>query len=401
MNTRTRLALASVTLSVLPLTALTAPAATASDPGAGPEPVPAPLVSAADAVPGEYIVTLDRTADAAAVAEKLGLTPTFVYKKALNGFAAPLTAAQLDAVRRTPGVASVEEDAVTPAPPRPALPDGARSPASSWGLDRIDQANLPLDGDFTTLGSGAGVTAYILDTGIDYAHDELRGRASFGFDAMGDGRSGQDCNGHGTHVAGTVAGKTYGVARKAALVSVRVLGCDGRGSYSGMIAGLEWVARNARQPAVLNGSLGGARSAALNNATTALRNAGVLPVLAAGNDAKDACDVSPASAEGAVTVAASNAWDEETSFSNYGRCVELYAPGQDIVSARLGGGSASLNGTSMAAPHVTGVAALYKAAHPSAAPAEVAAWLDEQSTKDVLTNVSNGTPNKLLHTGGL
>ncbi|MFJ5711501.1 S8 family peptidase [Streptomyces sp. NPDC093105] len=399
MNTRTRLALASAALSAL---ALTAPTATAfGSVAAGPEPVPAPLVTAANAVPGKYIVTLDRTVDAAKAAERLNLKPTFVYEKALNGFAVPLTATQLDLVRKTPGVTSVEEDAVTVAPPRPATPAGARSPAASWGLDRINQLNLPLDNDFTTEGSGAGVTAYILDSGIDYAHDEFGGRATFGFDAMGDGRAGQDCNGHGTHVAGTVAGSTYGVARKANLVSVRVLGCDGRGSYSGMIAGFDWVARNARQPAVLNGSLGGDRSTALNDAATALRSAGVLPVIAAGNSAKDACTVSPASANGTLTVAASNAWDEETPFSNYGRCVEIYAPGQDIVSAKLGGGAVALNGTSMAAPHVAGVAALYKAEHPTASPAEVAAWLDEQASKDLLTNISTGSPNKLLHTGGL
>ncbi|MEU3429802.1 S8 family peptidase [Streptomyces gardneri] len=245
------------------------------------------------------------------------------------------------------------------------------------------------------------MTAYILDTGIDYTHDEFGGRATFGFDAMGDGRYGQDCNGHGTHVAGTVAGRTYGVARKADLVSVRVLGCDGRGAYSGMIAGLDWVAKNARQPAVLNGSLGGDKSVTLNNAATALANAGVLPVIAAGNDAKDACNVSPASATGTVTVAASNARDEETSFSNHGRCVELFAPGQDIVSARIGGGSIAQNGTSMAAPHVAGVAALYKAEHPTAAPAEISAWLDGNSTKGLLTSISSDTPNTVSTPAGL
>ncbi|MEU2233366.1 S8 family peptidase [Streptomyces vietnamensis] len=396
MNTRTGLALASAALTAL---AVTAP--TASGAAAGPEPTPAPLVTAADAVPGKYIVTLDRTVDAAEAARKLNLRPTFVYEKAINGFAAPLTEAQLAIVRKTPGVTSVEEDAVALAPPQPATPPETRSPAASWGLDRINQWNLPLDNDFTTRGNGAGVTAYILDTGIDYQHDEFGGRATFGFDAMGDGRFGQDCNGHGTHVAGTVAGKTYGVARKAGLVSVRVLGCDGRGAYSGMIAGLDWVARNAKQPAVLNGSLGGDRSAALNDAATALYNAGVLPVIAAGNSSKDACNVSPASASGALTVAASTIWDEEASFSNYGPCVELFAPGQAIVSARIGGGSVAENGTSMAAPHVAGVAALYKAEHPTAAPAEVAGWILDNTTKGLLTNVSGGTPNKLLYTGGL
>ncbi|MFF0275660.1 S8 family peptidase [Streptomyces sp. NPDC004330] len=398
MNTRTRLALASAFVTAL---ALAAPTATAAPSPAAPDPTPAPLTTAANAVPGQYIVTLDTTVDAADAAKKLGLAPTFVYDKAINGFAAPLTAVQLDTVRKTPGVASVEEDAVVLTPPRPTASTAPRSPAASWGLDRIDQWKLPLDNDFTTRGNGAGVTAYILDTGIDYAHDEFGGRAAFGFDAMGDGRAGQDCNGHGTHVAGTVAGNTYGVARKAGLVSVRVLGCDGRGAYSGMIAGLDWVAKNARHPAVLNGSLGGDRSTALNNAATALAAAGVLPVIAAGNDAKDACNVSPASATGVVTVAASNRWDEETSFSNHGRCVEIFAPGQDIVSARLGGGSVALNGTSMAAPHVAGVVALYKAEHPTADPAEVAQWLDGNSTKGLLNNLSTNTPNKLLYTGGL
>ncbi|MFD4320768.1 S8 family peptidase [Streptomyces sp. NPDC058548] len=398
MNTRTRLAFASATVTAL---ALTVPTATAAEPPVGPEPTSAPLVTAANAVPGQYIVTLDKTMDAAKATEKLGLKPTFVYDKAINGFAAPLTALQLDIVRKTPGVASVEEDAVVHALPLPSTPAAPRSPAATWGLDRIDQWSLPLDNDFTTQGNGAGVTAYILDTGIDHNHDEFGGRATFGFDAMGDGRQGQDCNGHGTHVAGTVAGRTYGVAREANLVSVRVLGCDGRGSYSGMIAGLDWVAKNARQPAVLNGSLGGDRSVALNNAATALATAGVLPVIAAGNSSKDACDVSPASAAGTVTVAASNAWDEATSFSNHGRCVDLFAPGQDVVSAKLGGGSVAMNGTSMAAPHVAGVAALYKAQYPTASPAGISQWLDGNSTKGLLNNLSTGTPNKLLYTGGL
>ncbi|MFE5590767.1 S8 family peptidase [Streptomyces sp. NPDC056549] len=396
MNTRTRLALASAALTAL---AVTAPTATAS--AADPEPTPAPLVTAADAVPGQYIVTLDGTADAAAVAEGLDLRPTFVYDKAINGFAAPLTDLQLAAVRSTPGVTSVEEDAVAAAPPQPVTSSAARGPAADWGLDRIDQPDLPLDNDFTTRGSGAGVTAYILDTGIDYGHDEFGNRAAFGFDAMGDGRLGKDCNGHGTHVAGTVAGTTYGVARKASLVSVRVLGCDGRGTYSGIIAGLDWVAKNARQPAVLNGSLGGDRSVALNDAATALYSAGVLPVIAAGNSSKSACEVSPASADGVLTVAASNIRDEETSFSNYGPCVEIFAPGEDIVSARVGGGSVALSGTSMAAPHVAGVAALYKAEHPTASPAEVAEWIDGNATEGALSNVSGGTPNALLYTGGL
>ncbi|MCX5376844.1 S8 family peptidase [Streptomyces sp. NBC_00091] len=377
------------------------PVAAGTASAAGPEPTPAPLHTSANAVPGKYIVTLEKGVDAAKAAQKLGLQPSYVYTSAVNGFAVPMTPLQLSIVRNSLGVKAVEEDAAIQSVPKPTRTPGMRAPSSSWGLDRIDQKQLPLDSDFTTEGNGAGVTAYILDTGIDYAHDEFGGRATFGFDAIGDGRNGQDCQGHGTHVAGTVGGRTYGVAGKANLVSVRVLGCDGKGTWSGILAGMDWVAKNAKQPAVLNGSLGGDRSEAVNNAATALSDAGVLPVIAAGNSAIDACNVSPASAARVLTVAASNQWDEETDFSNYGPCVSLYAPGQAIVSAKLGGGSVALDGTSMAAPHVAGVAVLYKGAHPSAGPAEINEFLDDESTKDVLTSISKGSPNQLLFTAGL
>ncbi|MCX4629176.1 S8 family peptidase [Streptomyces sp. NBC_01443] len=393
MRLLARLAAAAL-LTVPPVAAGTAAADT-------PEPTPVPLHTSANAVPGKYIVTLEKGVDAAKAATKLGLKPSFVYTSALNGFAVPLTPLQLQIVRVSLGVKSVEEDAAVQSVPTPTSTPGMRAPSNSWGQDRIDQKQLPLDDSFTTEGNGAGVTAYILDTGIDYGHSEFGGRAKAGYDAIGDGRNGLDCQGHGTHVAGTVAGATYGVARKANLVSVRVLGCDGKGTWSGIIAGMDWVAKNAKQPAVLNGSLGGDRSTAVNDAATALSDAGVLPVIAAGNSAIDACMVSPASAARVVTVAASNQWDEETAFSNIGACVTLYAPGQAIVSAKLGGGSVALDGTSMAAPHVAGVAALYKQAHPTAAPAEIAEFLDDESTKDVLTSVSKGTPNQLLNTGGL
>ncbi|MER5777045.1 S8 family peptidase [Streptomyces sp. NPDC002039] len=404
MTPRTRLVPAIAVTAVL---SFGAPLATASPSAATPEPTPAPLTTAAaNGVPGTYIVTLGTGVDAAKLARRLKLKPTFVYGKAINGFAAPLDKLRLDIVRANPGVKAVEQDVKVMAPPRPVTAPGTRAPAKSWGLDRIDQrewdkANGRGDGQFTPQGSGAGVTAYILDTGIDYAHDEFGGRATFGFDAVADGRRGQDCNGHGTHVAGTVAGKTYGVAREADLVSVRVLDCEGRGSYSGMIAGFDWVLKNAKQPAVLNGSLGGDRSVTLNNAATALSDAGVLPVIAAGNDSKDACQVSPASADRVYTVGASNRWDEETSFSNHGACLEIHAPGEDIVSAKLGGGAVSLNGTSMASPHAAGVAALYKQAHPTAPSVEVAGFLSAESTKDALSAVGKSSPNELLFTNGL
>ncbi|MFJ3724250.1 S8 family serine peptidase [Streptomyces sp. NPDC090045] len=393
MRLLARLAAATL-LAVTPVAAGTASAA-------APEPEPAPLVKAANPVPGKYIVTLEKGQDAAKIAKKLGLKPSFVYTSAMTGFAVPLTSLELTLVRNSLGVKSVEEDASVQSVPMPSSLQGMRAPSDSWGQDRIDQRNLPLDNNFTTDGSGAGVTAYILDTGIDYEHTEFGGRATFGFDAIGDGQNGADCNGHGTHVAGTVAGKTYGVASKANLVSVRVLGCDGTGTYSGMIAGFDWVAKNAKQPAVLNGSLGGDRSTTLNDAATALSDAGVLPVVAAGNSAKDACNVSPASADRVFTVAASNQYDEETDFSNWGTCVELYAPGEAIVSAKLGGGSIALNGTSMASPHAAGVAVLYKAAHPKAESGEIAEYLEGESTKDVLSKISKSSPNALLFTNGL
>ncbi|MFJ3778143.1 S8 family serine peptidase [Streptomyces sp. NPDC090075] len=366
-----------------------------------PQPSPAPLLRTAHAIPGHYIVTLGTALDPKHFAHSAGLKPQFTYTRTINGFATALTPRQLRAVRTSRGVRSVQEDGWASAPPVRSKEGQTRSPAHSWGLDRIDQRALPLDNNFSAYGSGQGVTAYILDTGIDFTHPDFGGRAQRGFDAIGDGRNGADCNGHGTHVAGTVGGSTFGVARKVNLVSVRVLNCESRGAWSGIIAGFEWVANNAHQPAVLNASLGGDRLESVNNAATAVSNQGVLPVIAAGNSNIDACRVSPASAARVVTVGATNRYDEETDFSNWGECLDIYAPGKDIVSAKLGGGSVALDGTSMAAPHVAGVAALYKAEHPNALPAEVANFLSDKSTKDTIQNLSDNSPNQLLFTNGL
>ncbi|WP_371499766.1 S8 family peptidase [Kitasatospora sp. NBC_00374] len=403
MRPSTRHASAAALLLLAPLAA--APAASAVGAPAPHRATPAPLHRSAQAIPGQYIVTLTKGLDAGATAQQAvpGLKPLFTYTSVLNGFAAQLTPAQLEAVRKLPGVEAVEEDGVASGTPVTASAPpvfGRRAAAASWGLDRIDQAYLPLNQQFDVGGTGKGATVYVLDTGIDFKHAEFGGRAVPGFDAMGDGRGGSDCNGHGTHVTGTVGGSTYGVAREAALVSVRVLGCDSRGSWSGIIAGLDWVAKNAKPGSVLNGSLGGPKTQAVNNAATAVSDMGVLPVLAAGNDAVDACGISPAGAERVVTVGATDPYDQETDFSNFGPCLWMYAPGRAIVSARLGGGSVALDGTSMASPHVAGVAALYKARNPAASSEDVALWLSEQSTKDVL-KVSKGSPNALLHTGGL
>ncbi|MDT0446459.1 S8 family peptidase [Streptomyces sp. DSM 41886] len=325
----------------------------------------------------------------------------FTYTAALNGFAARLSAEQLAAVRAQPDVEAVEEDGMASGD-EPAA-DPAADPlaaAASWGLDRIDQPYLPLNQEFNVEGTGAGTTVYVIDSGIDFGHADFQGRAVRGYDAVGDGRDGADCAGHGTHVAGTVGGATYGVARETTLVSVRVLGCDNRGEWSQIIAGFDWVAQHARQPAVANASLGGDLTESVNEAADRLADRGVLPVISAGNEGEDACDYSPASARGALTVGATDADDQETAFSNFGTCLDLYAPGQAIISAKLGGGSTAKNGTSMSAPHVSGVAALRKAADPDATPAQLTDWLIEQSTKDVL-DVTKTSPDRLLSTGGL
>ncbi|MFJ4449582.1 S8 family peptidase [[Kitasatospora] papulosa] len=361
-----------------------------------------PVQKSARAVPGQYIVTLAPEQKPAAMAEQLGVSTLFTYSKVLHGFAATLTSAQLEQVRGDAGVQAVEENSeasVSPPAVKPA--GGARAVAGSWGQDRIDQRNLPLDGTYDVDGTGEGVTAYILDTGIESAHSEFGGRVGAGYDAIGDGRDGEDCNGHGTHVAGTVAGATYGVAPAASLVPVRVLDCEGSGTWAGIIAGLDWIAQNAERPAVVNASLGGPASSAVDDAFDALAAEGTLPVVAAGNEDQDACDVSPARADGVLAVGASDNQDRQATFSNWGTCVWLYAPGVDIVSAKLGGGSTTLSGTSMASPHVAGAAALYKEQHPDASPQDVADALATEATPDVLTGLGAGSPDRLLHTGGL
>ncbi|MFI6080501.1 S8 family peptidase [Streptomyces sp. NPDC051217] len=363
------------------------------------QPYSAPLHRSAAPLLDRYIVSVDAAFDASKLLNRAGVKPLFTYTSVLRGFAAELTPAQLKTIRATPGVTAVEEDSEIEA--LGTAPAKSLVPASSWGLDRIDQQELPLDGLYDAKSTGKGVTAYVVDTGIDFGHDEFGERARPGYDAIGDGRQGKDCQGHGTHVAGTVAGRTHGVAPEADLVSVRVLDCKGKGTWSGILAGFDWVAANAKQPAVLNGSLGGPKSVAVNNAATALSQRGVLPILAAGNDAVDACSVSPASAEGVVTVGSTDRNDKQSSFSNHGKCLSLYAPGAAIVSAKLGGGSVSLNGTSMASPHVAGVAALYKAEHPDATPEELADWLSGSATENRLSAVGEGSPNRLLFTDGL
>ncbi|MBD0328443.1 MAG: S8 family peptidase, partial [Pyrinomonadaceae bacterium] len=264
---------------------------------------------AGHAIADEYIVVLQEGADPRSVAAISGVSPRFVYEAVLNGFAAKLNAGQLNALRNNPNVDYVEEDQV--------VTTVATQSNATWGLDRINQRDLPLDGSYTYTYTGAGVYAYIIDTGLQANHPQFGTRAQNVYNAIA-GETASDCNGHGTHVAGTVGGSTYGVAKAALLRGVKVLACDGRGSTSGIIAAVDWVRLNHVKPAVANMSLGGGYSSSLNTAVTNLHNAGVFVAVAAGNENQNACNVSPASASAVYTTAASDRTDTRASFSNYG-----------------------------------------------------------------------------------
>ncbi|WP_067813107.1 S8 family peptidase [Actinomadura kijaniata] len=358
---------------------------------------PAPGVKVTHAAPGQglagqYIVTLKPGVSVGSTVSRTKVRTLHRYGKAINGFAARLTSAQLARLRTTPGVAAIEQDGVVRA-------SETQSNPPSWGLDRIDQARLPLSSSYTYNSRGAGVNAYVIDTGIAASHSDFGGRASNVYDALGG--NGNDCNGHGTHVAGTVGGTRHGVAKSVNLRGVRVLDCNGSGSWSQVIAGMDWVARNHVKPAVANLSLGGGYSSSVNAAADRLANAGVFVAVAAGNENTNACNRSPASAANVTTVAASTRTDAKASYSNYGSCVELYAPGSAITSTWLNGGTNTINGTSMASPHVAGVAALYKATNGDAAYGTIRSWIVSRASSGVITGNPSGTPNLLLNTGGL
>jgi subtilisin family serine protease len=349
---------------------------------------------AGDVIPGSYIVVVKGGNDPAAVADGRTARTQHVYRRAINGFAAKLSAAQVTKLRSMKRVAYVEPDRVVTASATQSM-DANGDP---WGLDRIDQQSLPLSGTYTYDTTASGVTAYVIDTGIATGHADFGGRASNVYDALGG--DGQDCNGHGTHVAGTIGGSTYGVAKGVQLRGVRVLGCDGSGSTSGIVGALNWVRANAAKPAVANMSLGGGYSSSLNTAATNLANSGVFLAVAAGNESQDACNVSPASAPGTYTTAASDRDDVAAYFSNYGGCVDGYAPGVDIKSTWLSGTN-TISGTSMASPHVAGVGALYKGANGDAASSSIVSWINSNATSGVIGSNPSGTPNRLLYTAGL
>jgi len=324
-----------------------------------------------------------------------------VFSTVLNGYSAYLPDQALQKVLEDPNVAYVAADAMLTI-------EGAQNSqqvGSPWGLDRIDQHVLPLNSRYTYINTGTGVNAYIIDTGIYTANQDFGGRARNVYDVIGDGQNGNDCNGHGTHVAGIVGGSKFGVAKGTRLLGVRVFDCDGRGSYSDVIAGIDWVAAHGVKPAVVNLSLSGWEFDPLDTAVNKLITKGFIVVVAAGNSSDDACYYSPAKVPNAITVAATNASDAQADYSNYGSCVDLYAPGSDILSDSIGSISAveTLSGTSMAAPHVTGVVALYLQKYPKATLKTVRAALISVASNKVLTDVTGGTPNKLLFsmiTGG-
>jgi subtilisin family serine protease len=391
-----RAAVVSTALATFAGAALAAAVSASAAPSTG-------SVLAANGTPvkDSYIVVLKDGAASPAVTKKAAAdlakansgAVTHTYTAAVRGFAVRLTAEKAQKLAGDPRVASVQQDSVV-------TTSATQSPVT-WGLDRIDQRALPLSNSYTYNTTASNVTAYIIDTGIRTSHSEFGGRASAGYDAIGDGQNGQDCQGHGTHVAGTVGGTTYGVAKAVRLVAVRVLNCSGSGSNAGVIAGVDWVTANAVKPAVANMSLGGGAAAALDTAVTNSINSGVTYAVAAGNSNANACNYSPARAAAAITVGATTRTDARSSFSNYGTCVDIFAPGTDITSAWRTSDTATntISGTSMASPHVAGGAALYLAANPTATPAAVRNALVAAATPNVVTNPGTGSPNLLLYTG--
>lgn len=354
-------------------------------------------------IPGRYIVVFEEAsagglgdfsfadALAAEMSNLYGGKVDRVFKHALNGFSVEMSAADAAKMSGDPRIAFIEEDSEMSV-------SAVQSPVT-WGLDRIDQRSMPLSNSYTYNFDGSGVNAYIIDTGVRFTHEEFTGRTGQSYDAIGDGQNGNDCNGHGTHVAGTTGGSTYGVAKGVTIHRVRVLNCSGSGSNSGVIAGVDWVTANHVKPAVANMSLGGGASSALDTAVNNSINAGVTYALAAGNSNANACNSSPARVAAAITVGSTTNTDARSSFSNYGTCLDIFAPGSSITSAWNTSNTATntISGTSMASPHTAGVVALYLDQNGHQSPTTVRDALVNNATTGVVTSPGTGSPNRLLY----
>ncbi|GAB1081544.1 MAG: S8 family peptidase [Shewanella algae] len=333
----------------------------------------------------------------ARLANEHGIEVRQNFGNSLNGVLVKANAAQIQSLLKDPNIKYVEQDQRVSI--EPMVEAAGDQGGATWGLDRIDQRDLPLNSNYHYDYDGSGVTAFVIDTGVRNTHNEFGGRASSGYDFIDNDNDSSDCNGHGTHVAGTIGGSTYGVAKNVNIVGVRVLNCSGSGTNSGVISGINWVKNNAQGPSVANMSLGGGASQALDDAVNAAVAAGISFVVAAGNDNSNACNYSPARAANAVTVGSTTSTDSRSSFSNYGTCLDIYAPGSSITSAWYNSNSATntISGTSMASPHVAGVAALYLAENPALSPTQLTNLLVSRASSGKVGDAKTGSPNKLLY----
>ncbi|HMQ04094.1 MAG TPA: S8 family serine peptidase [Pyrinomonadaceae bacterium] len=360
------------------------------------------LRKAAEPIPNRYVVALDpiamrssgETSEKAAerLSHEFGASVDRVFKHAVSGFSAEMSEKQAEALSRDPNVLFVEEDAY--------ISVEATQQNAPWGLDRVDQRNVPLNSAYTYVKTGTGVHVYVIDTGIRSTHVDFGGRASKDFDSMYDGQNGNDCHGHGSHVAATIGGNTYGVAKNTRIHGIRVLGCNGIGTIASAVEGIDWVTANHIKPAVANMSMGSNASLLMDFAVQGSISAGVSYVVAAGNAAGDACNYSPARLPSAITVGATDQSDTRASFSNYGSCVDLFAPGVAITSAWAWNDYAtfSANGTSMATPHVAGTVALFLEDNPQATPTQVTASIMGDATSGTMGSMSDGSPNLMVFT---